>query len=234
MKFLICLFVAAQWALAEYEYTTFKDGKIVKIKANDKPKYSASLNTDEVLYIKSKDLIVERSDPKAEIPFDRFKNLCGKKDPIGCYVIALYFEDLGNIEEAAAYFDLACEYGDTNCCLYGGSHYHYRLKDYKKALEAFKKACNKKEAAACFNMGHDYRELGDEVGAMHGFSLACTMGYANGCIEKAHSLKEKSKDPKDLQESYNIFMGFCAKGDQKSCDQAENASNKLKAVKAAK
>jgi len=232
MKFFILL-VAAQLISAEvFEYTTYSpDGKIVKVETSEKPKYSASINNNEVLYIKSEGLIVKRNSPQEVAPLQKFKDLCAKKDQVGCYVMALYHQDLNDLKQAVIFFDLACEYGDVKSCLVGGSHYHHRLKDFKKAVIAFKKACDKREAAGCFNLGHDYREIGDEVGAMHSFSLACTMGYTNACIEKAYSLKEKGKEVSEFQESYNIFMGYCSKGDQKSCDQAQIVSEKLKAAK---
>lgn len=232
MKFLVLL-VAAQMVLADaYEYTTYSpEGKIVKVETKEKPTYPASISNNEVLYIKSEGLIVKRNNANEVAPLQRFKDLCVKKDQVGCYVVALYHQDLKDLKQAVIFFDLACEYGDVQSCLVGGSHYHHRLKDFKKAADAFKKACDKQEAAGCFNLGHDYRELGDEVGAMHSFSLACTMGYTNACIEKAYSLKEKGKQVSDFQESYNIFMGYCSKGDQKSCDQAQFVSDKLKLAK---
>lgn len=117
---------------------------------------------------------------------DKLLDLCNQGNSTACFERGKKYLSLDkDNNRAIEVFRIGCEKDHMLACLWGGNLIQNKGKQYspewKEAAQMFKKACDAKEDAACFNLGALYYKEGRASKAKTLFQVACDMGNKPGC-----------------------------------------------------
>ena len=118
-------------------------------KACDKNHYQ-SCSKAAFLYEEGKNVKLDRKQA-----LKLYTKACGGRDALGCHNVAVYYSKSDNQalkKMAIQFYDVACEYGNADSCIYMGRYYRDSKSlthDYVKAKEKFNHACELNSALGC-------------------------------------------------------------------------------------
>ena len=97
----------------------------------------------------------------------------------------------------------------------------YNNKEYDKAFESFKKACDGGNMRGCFNLGIMYEEGNgaekDFSKAAELFKKACDGGNMNGCYNLGTIYANGNDVEKDFSKAAELFKKACDGGEMNGC-----------------
>ena len=97
----------------------------------------------------------------------------------------------------------------------------YNNKEYDKAAELFKKACDDENMRGCFNLGVMY-EYGNgveknEQKAVQLFKKACDGGHMRGCGNLGAMYADGNRIEKDFSKAAELYKKACDGGNMHGC-----------------
>ncbi len=119
-----------------------------------------------------------------------------------------------------------CNKGDFASCTLAGKMYEFGIgakKDFAKAAQFYKKACDGKDYEACSNLGTLYSERQrkgvkqDSKKAIKLYTKACDGGYAAGCSNLGVMYSRGQGVEKDFVKAAAYFRRACDAGYWNGC-----------------